>query len=1065
VKQDGRWTLAGAVASQRRFVYLVVALLCAGGIWAALQLPSAIYPELQFPRITVVAQGSALDARQIVFTITQPLEEAIGVVPGVTRVQSRSIRGASEISITFAPNTDMAFALQQTQARVNQTAASLPPGLDIQVERLSPSLFPIISYNLEGGEPATLYDIARFQIRPVLSRVPGVGRVDVQASDVREVEVLADPVRLAEQGLSYDDIAAAIQKSTTVAAVGRVAQDYKQYLIVTAQEATTVEDIANVVVGRGLHVRDVATVMLGTEDHVRIVAGDGKPAALLNITRQVGGNTVAIADSVGKAVETLRKTLPKGIILKPVYDQATLVREATRSVRDAMLIGAALAVIILFLFLRRGRITAISAASIPLTLAITVFVMSLVGQTFNLMTLGAMAIAIGIVIDDAVVVSENIVRHLGFTPDRDRAIREAVQELIVPVTTSTITTVVVFLPLRLLQGVVGQFFAALSITLTIAVLISLILAVTIIPLLAEAFLKAEPAEPAGQAVPSGPTPVHAGLKGQSKGLLARIGRGIDALSDKYARSLDRVLHHTRLMIVGAVLMLVAGFLIYKVVPTGFLPEIDEGAFVLDYYTPGGTALTETDRMVHIAETILLQTPEIDGISRRTGAELGLFATEQNRGDIVARLKDPKNRSRSSQEVIDEVRVKITSAVPRLRIEFVQILGDVINDLAGAARPVEIKVFGSDLDAIEAYATSLEPDMTKVSGLEDFFNGVAEKSPELLMHINSAEANRAGLTPDQVGASVNGALLGVLAGQVRLQDRSINVRVRAPDQVRNDALRLGSIPVAVPATRTSAPLAAMATFEQAETRAAYTRENQQQMITMTGDVSGSLGSVMNEVNRVLANHPPPPGIRLEIGGQAAGQAAAFKSLLTVLALAVAAVIGVMVLQFRSFVEPLVVLAAAPISFVGAMLLLWITGTPLNVSSFMGLILLVGLIVKNGIILLDFTHHRMLTAGETLEPALLEAGRVRLRPILMTTLCTLFGLLPLALGLGAGSEMQRPLALAVIGGLALSTPITLYLVPTFLVAVRGRDYSLAPHGTARPRVAGATAVNATTAGRHA
>jgi multidrug efflux pump subunit AcrB len=470
-------------------------------------------------------------------------------------------------------------------------------------------------------------------------------------------------------------------------------------------------------------------------------------------------------------------------------------------------------------------------------------------------------------------------------------------------------------------------------------------------------------------------------------------------------------------------------------------------------------------MVHIAETILLQTPEIDGISRRTGAELGLFATEQNRGDIVARLKDPKNRSRSSQEVIDEVRVKITSAVPRLRIEFVQILGDVINDLAGAARPVEIKVFGSDLDAIEAYATSLEPDMTKVSGLEDFFNGVAEKSPELLMHINSAEANRAGLTPDQVGASVNGALLGVLAGQVRLQDRSINVRVRAPDQVRNDALRLGSIPVAVPATRTSAPLAAMATFEQAETRAAYTRENQQQMITMTGDVSGSLGSVMNEVNRVLANHPPPPGIRLEIGGQAAGQAAAFKSLLTVLALAVAAVIGVMVLQFRSFVEPLVVLAAAPISFVGAMLLLWITGTPLNVSSFMGLILLVGLIVKNGIILLDFTHHRMLTAGETLEPALLEAGRVRLRPILMTTLCTLFGLLPLALGLGAGSEMQRPLALAVIGGLALSTPITLYLVPTFLVAVRGRDYSLAPHGAARPRVAGATAVNATTAGRHA
>ncbi|MFI5256937.1 MAG: efflux RND transporter permease subunit [Gemmatimonadales bacterium] len=1039
----GRWSLAGAVASQRRFVYLVVALLCAGGIWAALQLPSAIYPELLFPRITVVAQGSALGARQVVFSITQPLEEAIGVVPGVTRVHSKSIRGASEISVTFAPSTDMAYALQQTQARVNQVRTSLPPGLDIEVERLSPSLFPILSYNLEGGDPATLYDIARFQIRPVMSRVPGVGRVDVQASDIREIEVIADPVRLAEQGLSYDDVATAISASISVSAVGRVAQDYKQYLVVTAQEATSAEDIGNVVLGRGLRVRDVASVEVGTEDHVRIVAGDGRPAALLNITRQVNGNTVAIADSVARVAETLRKTLPKGIVLKPVYDQASLVRDATTSVRDAMLLGAVLAVIILFVFLRRARITAISAASIPLTLAITVFVMSLVGQTFNLMTLGAMAIAIGIVIDDAVVISENIVRHLGFTADRDRAIREAVQELIVPVTTSTITTVVVFLPLRLLQGVVGQFFAALSITLTIAVLISLVLAVTIIPLLAESFLTAEPPDGEEQAS------MRAGGRGRVKSMMARIGVAIDAISNRYQHSLAGVLHHTRLMIAGALLLIVGGVFAYRVVPTGFLPEIDEGAFVLDYYSPGGTALTETDRQVNIIEKILFPgTPEVDGISRRTGAELGLFATEQNVGDIVARLKPESQRSRSSQEIIDDVRTRIASAVPRMRVEFVQILSDVINDLAGAARPVEIKLFGADLNALESYAKSLEPEMSRVNGIEDFYDGVAESAPELLMHINAAEANRVGLTPEQVAASVNGALLGVPAGEVRLQDRSIGVRVRAPDAVRGDALRLGALPVMIPSSRTTAPLSALATFEATDARSSFTRENQQQMITMTGDVTGSLGTVMSGVNAVLSKHPAPPGIRIEIGGQSAGQQAAFKSLLTVLALAVAAVIGVMVLQFRSFVEPLVVLCAAPISFVGAMVLLLITGTPLNVSSFMGLILLVGLIVKNGIILLDFTHHRMLTEGETLEPALLEAGRVRLRPILMTTLCTLFGLLPLALGLGAGSEMQRPLALAVIGGLALSTPITLYLVPTFLVAVRGRDYSLTPRGAEQP-----------------
>jgi len=1029
-----RWSLAGAVASQRRFVYLVVALLCAGGIWAALRLPSAIYPELQFPRITIVVQGSALGARQVVFAITQPIEEAVGVVPGVTRVTSRSIRGASEVSITLAPNTDMAYALQQTQARVNELRADLPAGLDIQVERQSPALFPIVSYNLEGGDPTTMYDIARYQIRPVLSRVPGVGRVDVQASDVREIEVVADPVRLAEQGLSYDDLAGAIRSATSPNAVGRVAQDYKQLLVVTATEATRTEDVANVVVGRGLRVRDVATVELGTEDHVRIIAGDGRPAALLNVTRQIGGNTVAIADSVERAAATLRRSLPAGITLKAVYDQASLVREATKSVRDAMLVGAVLAVAILFVFLRRVRITAISAASIPLTMAITVFVMGLVGQTFNLMTLGAMAIAIGLVIDDAVVITENIVRHLGFTADRGAAIREAVQELILPVTTSTITTVVVFLPLRLLQGVVGQFFAALSITLTIAVLVSLVLAVTIIPLLAESFLaggsseadRIDTAEPARRG---------------ARAMLARVGRAVDALSERYARSLDGALHHTRLMLLGAAVLVAVGVLAYRFVGTGFLPEIDEGAFVLDYFTPGGTALVETDRQVHIAERILLGMPEVAGISRRTGAELGLFATEQNTGDIVARLTPSGERKRSSQKVIDDARTKIESAAPRMRIEFVQILSDVINDLAGAARPVEIKLFGADLDAIETYARRLEPGLAKVDGLEDFFNGVSERSPELTMSINAAEANRLGLTPEQVAGAVSGALLGVPAGEVRLQDRSIGVRVRAPDAVRGDALRLGALPVVIPASRTTAPLSALATFDQAESRAAFTRENQQQMITMTSDVSGrSLGAVMAEVRSILAAMPPPPGIRVEVAGQYAGQQSAFRSMLAVLALAAAAVIAVMVLQFRSFVEPLVVLVAAPLSFAGAVLLLLVTGTPLNVSSFMGLILLVGLIVKNGIILLDFTHHRMRSTGEALEPALLEAGRVRLRPILMTTLCTLFGLVPLALGIGAGSAMQRPLALAVIGGLALSTPITLYFVPSLLVAIRGREYRL-------------------------
>lgn len=1022
-----RLKLFDIIASQRRFIYLATALLSVAGIWAAVRLPSAIYPELVFPRIVIVAEGSTLGARQVVFAITRPIEEAVSIVPGVERVKSRSIRGSSEVSVTFAQHTDMPYALQLVRTRVEQIRGELPPGLQIEVERLAPSLFPILSYNLEGGDAATLYDIARYQIKPVLSRVPGVGRVDVQGTDVREIEVIADPARLAAVGLTYDDVAAAIRAGISVDAVGRVARDYKQYLLISAQEAHSVEDIGNVMVRGGLRVRDIATVVPGTEDHVRIVAGDGKPAALINVTRQVGGNTLAIRDSVAGAAAVLQKSLPPGVHLKPVYDQAALVSDAVTSVRDAMLIGAALAVLILLLFLRHARVTAISATAIPLTLAITLAVMRLLGQTFNLMTLGAMAIAIGLVIDDAVVITENIVRQLRLTNDRTAAIREAVQELIGPVTSSTLTTVVVFLPLGLLEGVSGQFFAALSLTLTIAVLVSLVLALTIIPLLSEQFLTAADTDADSATAP--------------RGVLARIAASLDALSDRYARTLGRLLAHPARIMMAAVVLLGAGVAAYGVVGTGFLPEMDEGSFILDYWTPGGTALAETDRQLHVVEKILAETPEVAGTSRRTGAELGLFATEQNRGDISVRLKPHSQRERPITEVMDEVRDKVAAAVPRMRVEFVQILSDVLDDLSGSAHPMEIKLFGADLGALEQYAQRIAPKVEKITGLEDFFGGIAEPAAEMAMKVRAADAARIGLTPQAVSTTVGGALLGVEAGEIRLDDRSIGVRVRAPDAVRFNAERLGALPVYSPQTRQAAPLATLADFSVADVRSEHLRENQQQMVAVTAGVQGrALSEVMADVKAVLDANPAPEGIRVDLGGRYASQQAAFRALLIVLGLAIVSVMAVMVVQFRSFVEPLVVLLAAPLSFVGALALLVATNTALNVASFMGLILLVGLIVKNGIILLDFTRHRMQTAGVDLETGIQEAARVRLRPILMTTLCTLFGLLPLALGIGAGSELQKPLALAVIGGLALSTPITLFVVPVMLVAIRGRRYRL-------------------------
>jgi CzcA family heavy metal efflux pump len=1009
--QRRRRGLFAVLALHPRFIALAVALATLGGVWAAARLPSSIYPELEFSRVVVLAQGSTFGARQQVFSVTRPIEEAVSVIPGVTRVTSRSIRGGSEIGVTFVPRTDMDLALQLVQARVNAVRAELPSTVDLQVERLTPAVFPILSYNLEGGDAATLYDIARFQIKPVVARVPGVARVDVQGSSVRELEVIADPARLAQAGLSYDDLAATIRQSTSVSAVGRVARDYKQYLVVTQSEARTAHDIADVAIGGGLRVRDVATVDVGREDRVRLVAGDGKPAALIGITRRPGGNTLAMADSIEALARQFARSLPSGVTMRPVYDQAVLVRDAVASVRDAMIIGAVLAIVVLLVFLRNWRVTAISASVIPLTLAITIGIMSLVGLTFNLMTLGALAIAIGLVIDDAVVVTENIVRHMSETPHRLIAIHEALQELLWPVTTSTLTTVVVFAPLRLLEGVVGQFFAALSLTLTIAVLVSLVLAFTVIPLLCAALL----------------THPAAGLHRDAR------------LESWYDSTLSVVLPRRRLALLTIAVLAVGGVAAYRVVGTGFLPEMDEGAFVLDYVAPGGTSLDETDRMIHQVETLLARTPGVAATARRTGAELGLFATEQNTGDMIVRLAS--QRSVSTADVIAMVRDTVAGTMPRLRVEFVQILSDVINDLAGASKPVEIKLFGPDLLTLEAYGRTLGMALKETPGLEDLYDGNAEKSAELSMAIDRVNAARLGITPEQVAARVSGALLGVAAGEMRLDDRAMAVRVRAPDLLRFDPEALSSFPIITAPGRTPTPLGAIAAFTPLDPPAELRRENQQQVVMVTAGVAERpLGDVMQDVRATLDRRPPPPGVRVELGGQYASQQSAFASLLLVLALAAISVVAVMVLQFRSFVEPCVVLLAAPLSFGGALLALLLTRTPLNVSSFMGGILLVGLIVKNGIILLDFTEHLMTTRSMPLDAALREAARVRLRPILMTTLCTLFGLLPLALGLGAGSELQRPLALAVIGGLALSTPITLFLVPTLLVAARGRGYHI-------------------------
>jgi len=993
-----------------RAIATVMVVLAAAGLYAAFSLPSDIYPPLVFPRVVAIGHSGTAPARAMTLTVTRPLEQALLEVPGVRRVRSTTFRGATEVSAQFDPATDMVVALQQAQGKIAELRSTLPSDLDLIVERLTPAAFPFLSVNLTGGLPAAdLYDYAYFVMRPALSRVPGVGNVEVLASDTREIEVIADPAKLTSLGMTIGDVADSLRDANQMLPVGRYTAGGLQHLVLASGLWKSIDDIAATPIavkgGASIRVSDLAVVQRGTPDRTSLIMGDAGVAANINVSQQVGSNILDVRAGVEQALADLANALPAGLKLSKTYDLAEFVATAIANVRDAILIGSVLAVIVLLVFLRDWRLTLVAAVTLPLTVMTTFLVMWWLGETINVMSMGGLAVAIGLVIDDAVVVVENIYRHLDSGEAASRAVHQGLREIVAPVIGSTLTTVVVFVPLSMLSGAVGQFFKALSITLTAAVLISLVQSLTLIPLLAGfAARRARPPQPA--AYPPG------------------------ALERAYSRTLDATMRRPVAGLLAALVLATGGFLLFRVTGTGFLPEADEGGFVIDYLTPAGSALEETDALLKDIERILRDTRDVSAFTRRTASELGLFATQQNSGDILVRLK-PRGSRRASPDVINDLRDKFAEAAPRVEIEFVELLQDMIGDLEGAPTPIEVKVFGDDPDTLAGISGQLEQVLQGVSGIVDVV-GTERGSPETTWSVDPLAVGRLGMNVQQVSEQLSDAWLGDVQTGLRLPDRTIPVRVRFPDSYRLDPQRMAQTLVRGSDGRT-APLSALAHAETTEGEIILQRENLKQMALVTAHLEDrDLGSAVTEVTEKLAQLKLPVGYTTEVGGQYASQRQSFRELLTVFAVATALVFIILVIQFGRLTPALLIIVAAPLSLTGALVLLNLTGTELNVSSAMGLILLVGLVVKNGIVLLDYAHH-LRDRGIPFTEALETAGRVRLRPILMTTLCTLFGLLPLALGLGAGAELQRPLALAVIGGLTLSTFVTLYLVPVAYRAV--------------------------------
>ena len=1023
-------------------IVLTTFLLTAFGVVSMLRMPSGIYPEVAFPRIVVIAQSPGLAVKDVEVAVTRPIEEAVSIVLGVIRVRSKSVRGAAQLSVDFAPGTDMIQALNDVRARMAEVGAQLPVGTTSITERQTPSVFPIISFVVTGGrDPSALHDYAYYDLRPRISRIADVSYVTVQGGDVREILVELDPQALVAAGLSIADVADRLGKEHRLKAVGRLDREALQYQVLADTLATNPLELEDRVIvhknSQSIRLRDLGRVMIGHEDRTMAIRSNGKDAVALTVFRRLGGNALTVSHDLEAVLADAARSAPPGVTIRPVYDQGLLVHTAIANVRDAIVIGGVLSVVILLLFLKSLRATLIAALSIPLSLIISFVFLYLTGDTLNLMSLGGLAVAIGLIIDDTVVVIENIARHLAEGQSGDAAVDRASREISGAVIGSTLTTILVFVPLAFVRGVVGQFFQSLSISLTVALVVSMVVSLTIIPVLAARFLGRRPMPTTG--------PIY------------------NRLADVYERALKVALRFPKTIMLLALLAVVPGWILLHgltipignrsieihALETGFMPDMDEGAFVLDYNMPVGTSLAQTDKVLRRVEAVLGRTPDISGYIRRTGAELGFFATESYTGDILVSLKAAGQR-RPSSELFDALREEIKAEVPELETEFVPLVQDQINDLAGVDSPIEVKVFGPDFSTLRTLAEKVGKVVEEVPGAVDVNPHVYLGNPDIVVRPDSVQTARVGLTEMDVESQLNAALYGQVASTVPEQDRMTKIRVRYPDRVRYDRDHLALLPIslatAAPATGGASlvtaagvgfvPLGQLATIRTVRSPNEMWRENQQPVITVSAELEGrDLGSVNRDLRAKLADVKFPPGYRWELAGSYRAQQESFASLLTVLIVAAALVFLLMGFQFRSVILPIRLFLVQPISLVSALFALWITGTPLNVSSFMGAILLIGLDVKNEIILIEYIG-QLRKEGVPLQEALIKAGRTRFRPILMTSLCTILGLVPLALGMGPGAQMQQPLAIAVIGGLITNMLLTRLLIPVGYLVLVGR-----------------------------
>ncbi|HZU10468.1 MAG TPA: efflux RND transporter permease subunit, partial [Pseudacidobacterium sp.] len=839
------------LARSVRTVLFFAIVLTVAGIYLAFQVPISVFPETNFPRVVIGVDNGVMPVEQMQVTITKPIEDAVNSVPGLLTVRSTTSRGSAEVSLFFNWNVDMFHTLQLVDAALAKVEQTLPPTARITTNRLTFATFPILGYSLTSDtlSQTQLWELATYELKPPLNRVAGVSTVTVQGGKVPEYHIVPDMARMQASGITITDLVNAVQASNIIDSPGLYEENHQLILGLVGAQVHSAAELGQLVIkttpgGAPVRVVDVAEVKPATMPVYTVVTANGKPAVLLNITRQPSSNTVAVANAVADEVQQLQKKLPPGVKLAPFYDQSELVRESISSVRDAILIGLVLACVILFLFLRDWTSSIIAGLVIPVTVAVTILFLWMIGESFNLMTLGGLAAAIGLVIDDAIVVVENIVLHRDSGETRIEAVRKAFSEITKPLIGSTITPVVVFLPLISVSGVTGSFFRALAVTMTAALLTSLLLALTWTPGLGLVLLRER-------------HDVH--HAGPGKVLRRAMGW--------HSRLLEWSLAKPLLLAVACAVLVLGTWFAYQALGTDMLPEMDEGGFVLDYIMPAGSSLTETNRVLEHVERILQSTPEVESTSRRTGLQMGLAAvTEANTGDITVKLK--KDRDRGIDEVMNDIREKIKTTEPELDVEFTQVLQDMIGDLSNAPEPIQIKIFANDQKLLNELGERVADTIGKIPGVVDVQNGVENtiSGPATGFQVDPTVAARLGFTPQEVSQDATSILDGIAtANPLIANNRPYTIRVRLGDASRTSLEAIENT-VFNSSSGHTATLGSLAQIQQLPPQNEIRRENLQQMIVVTGRLEGSdLGTAMAQVQRAVENLHLPSNVRVTYGG--------------------------------------------------------------------------------------------------------------------------------------------------------------------------------------------------------